>query len=84
MLIADGRVTLSESAEATLQEFVNRTSVSIREITPLIAILATQFPSHVARDPADRIIAATARAEGVPLVTRDRQLRASRLVETVW
>jgi PIN domain nuclease of toxin-antitoxin system len=35
-------------------------------------------------DPTDRLIAATARVEGLKLVTRDRRLRASRLVETVW
>jgi PIN domain nuclease of toxin-antitoxin system len=35
-------------------------------------------------DPADRIIVATALSLGARLVTRDRRLRASRGVETIW
>jgi len=35
-------------------------------------------------DPIDRVIVATARAEGLKLVTRDRRIHASRLVDAVW
>jgi PIN domain nuclease of toxin-antitoxin system len=35
-------------------------------------------------DPADRLIVATALAVGAPIVTRDAQIRNSKLVETVW
>jgi PIN domain nuclease of toxin-antitoxin system len=42
------------------------------------------FPHTFPADPADRLIAATARAEGVALVSRDARIRASRIVETVW
>jgi PIN domain nuclease of toxin-antitoxin system len=35
-------------------------------------------------DPADRIIAATARAHGLSLVTKDQRLQDSRLVQTIW
>src|SRR2546422_10299277 len=53
-------------------------------ITPEIAALATQFPDEYSRDPADRLIGATARAEGVPLVTRDENIRRSTLLRTIW
>jgi PIN domain nuclease of toxin-antitoxin system len=56
----------------------------MREITPVIAALSVQFPDDFPRDPADRLIAATARAEGLTLVTRDERIRASTLVRTVW
>jgi len=58
--------------------------VTVKEITPSIAALLTHFPDTFPADPADRLIAATARAEGVPLVSRDARLRASRGVETIW
>jgi len=63
---------------------VDRNGVTIREITPAVAALATHLPEDFPRDPADRLIAATARAEGLGLVTRDAGLRESRLVETIW
>jgi PIN domain nuclease of toxin-antitoxin system len=58
--------------------------VLVRPITPEIAALATQFPDDYPRDPADRIIGATARAEGLTLVTRDEKIRRSPLLKTVW
>jgi len=36
------------------------------------------------RDPADRVIVATALRKRVPLLTKDEVIRASRLVTTVW
>jgi len=79
-----GRLVSKGSPETALADLVQATAVIIKEITPAIATLAVHFPPEFVRDPADRVIAATARAEGLPLVTRDRRLRRSRLVETVW
>jgi len=42
------------------------------------------FPADFPGDPADRVIAATARATGAALVTRDACLRRSHAVETIW
>ena len=58
--------------------------LTILPITPEIAALAAQFPDDYPRDPADRIIGATARAEGLMLVTRDENIRHSPLLKTVW
>ena len=58
--------------------------VAIKPITPDIAALATQFPDDYSYDPADRLIGATARAEGLPLVTRDQNIRRSTLLRTIW
>jgi PIN domain nuclease of toxin-antitoxin system len=43
-----------------------------------------RLPDPFPRDPSDRLIAATAMVEGVPLVTADTRIRQSKLVETVW
>ena len=54
------------------------------EITPVIAALATHFPDDFAGDPADCLIAASARADGLSLATAAERIHASRLVRTVW
>jgi PIN domain nuclease of toxin-antitoxin system len=63
---------------------LDSSGVSVRPLTPIVAALATQFPEDYPRDPADRIIGATARAEGFTLVTRDKHIRQSKLLKTVW
>jgi len=80
--IASGRVQGFGTVEASLLKFLEGTTV--RPITPEIAALATQFPDEYPHDPADRIIGATARAEGMTLVTRDERIRRSSLIRTVW
>ena len=80
--IANGRVQGYGTVEASLLRFLE--GVTVRPITPEIAALATQLPDDYPRDPADRIIGATARAEGMTLVTRDERIRRSPLIRTVW
>ncbi len=83
-LFARGRLRSRGTTEAALEAILAATGASLREITPTIASLATQFPADFSPDPADRLIAATARAEGLTLVTRDERIRSSPLVRTVW
>ena len=84
MMVARGRVVPHGSPETWLSALVDRSGVTVKEITPSIAALATHFPENFPADPADRLIAATARAEGVALITRDARIRASTVVETIW
>ena len=58
--------------------------ISVRPVTVEIAALATEFPSDYPSDPSDRIIGATARAEGLTLITRDEKIRKSPLLKTLW
>ena len=51
-------------------------------LTHEIAAAADALAMH--DDPADRFIVATARHHGASLVTKDRLLIASALVETIW
>lgn len=82
--LARGRIRGRGTTETFLEEIVELTGVVVREITPEIAALAVHFPESFPGDPADRLIAATARAEGIPLVTADDRLHESPLVETLW
>ena len=84
MLFTRGRLRGQGTIESSIRSIVDATGVTAREITPEIAALATQFPHDFPADPADRLIAATARSEGVPLVTSDERIQESPLVKTIW
>jgi len=53
-------------------------------ITPEIAHVSVNLPDDIKRDPADRIICATAIVSDAILVTADKNLRASKAIKTVW
>ena len=53
-------------------------------VTSAIAARAVEFLPNFPRDPADRIIAATAIVHQMPLVTRDIRIHASKEVECIW
>ena len=79
-----GRLRHRGTVEGSLRHVLEVTRVAIKEISLEIAILAQQFPAPFPSDPQDRLIAATAIAEGTPLVTADDAIRASPLVRTIW
>jgi PIN domain nuclease of toxin-antitoxin system len=81
-LVARGRVRDYGTVENSVNRLIE--GVTIKPITPEIAALATQFPNDYPHDPADRLIGATARAEGLALVTRDENIRKSPLLKTIW
>jgi PIN domain nuclease of toxin-antitoxin system len=81
-LMTNGRLDISGTVEAFVEEIAARTAV--RPITAKVAVLANQFPPSYPGDPCDRLIAATALAEGMPLVTKDRNIRSSKQVKTIW
>jgi len=83
-LFARGRLRGVGTLETSIRSVLERSGVSVREISPEIAALAVQFPDSFTKDPADRLIGATARAEGMTLVTRDEKIRESSLLKTIW
>lgn len=83
-LLARGVIRTHSTIENTVQNFVTRSRVSVKPITAEIAALATQFPEDYPKDPIDKLIGATARAEGIALVTRDERIRSSTLLRTIW
>jgi PIN domain nuclease of toxin-antitoxin system len=81
-LVARGRIRAYGTVDASVRMLIEGTVV--KPITPEIAALATQFPDDYPGDPADRLIGATARAEGLALITRDANIRKSPLLRTIW
>jgi PIN domain nuclease of toxin-antitoxin system len=81
-LFASGKLQAYGTVEGSVRLLIE--DVIVRPITPEIAALAAQFPDDYSRDPSDRLIGATARAEGMTLITRDEKIRRSPLLRTVW
>ncbi len=81
-LMTHGRLDISGTVEAFVEEIAARTAV--RPLTSKIAVLATQFTSSYPGDPSDRIIGATALAEGMALVTKDLNIRSCKQLKTIW
>jgi len=77
-----GRIHLGISLESFLQEIEARFVVF--PITGRACARAMSFPTTYPKDPADRIIGATALVEGLSLITADREIRRSKLVRTIW
>ena len=83
-LFARRRIETYGTIEASMRQVLATVGVIVKPITQEIAILATQFPESYSRDPADRLIGATARAEGLALITQDERIRSSPLLRTIW
>lgn len=81
-LLRRGKVSLRGTFESTIRELL--LDVDVKPITFDIAVMTAQFPRDFPNDPADRVIAATACAEGLPLVTADQRMLDCPLLKTIW
>ena len=81
-LASKGRIRLDISIESFLQEVESR--FVILPINGRACARAMGLPASYPKDPADRIIGATALVEGLFLLTADREIRRSRAVQTIW
>jgi PIN domain nuclease of toxin-antitoxin system len=57
-----------------LADVLSRRGVRLTPLEPEVALSASYIPSPLHSDPADRLLIATARDLGVPLVTRDPRI----------
>ncbi len=74
LLVARGPLALSTSPRAWISTVLAQPGVALAEMSPDTLIDSSFLPGEPPRDPADRIILATARAEGMRIVTRDRAM----------
>ncbi len=84
LLVDRGKLVLSEDIHAWIATIEAQRSVDFIPVDNLIAIASVQLPAGLSRDPADRIIVATAMLRNIPLVTVDRTIRAYPHVQTIW
>ncbi len=82
MLSNKGRIRLNISLESFLREVEAR--FIVLPINGRACVRMLGLPAAYPKDPADRIIGATALVEGLPLLTADREIRRSRALHTIW
>ena len=82
--IRRGRLVLDVPAEQWLSDLRKLPKLHFEPVSAGIAEVAGSFADPFPRDPADRIIAATAIVLGMKLVTADAQLRRAPRLQSVW
>ncbi len=86
-LLSKGRVTPTDASEPWadwLRRAVAAPSLDVLPLSVEVAIESERLPAAFPADPADRLIAATARVHDLVLLTADAKLRASDQVRTLW
>jgi len=74
MLVSKDRLRLSNPPELWFRRLLETPGVDLADLSPEVLIASSFEPVAALRDPADRIIAATARVRGYRVMTRDRPL----------
>ncbi len=84
-LVEKGRDITESDFQTVMTELRNPASaLTLAPLDELVAETLAQIPRAVVPDMPDRIIAATALAMGVSLVTHDTEIRKLTNVTTVW
>ena len=81
-LASKRRIRLNISLESFLQEVEAR--FVVLPISGRACARAMGLPTSYRKDPADRIIGATALVESLALITADREILHSKVVNTIW
>lgn len=83
MLVSRNRLALSLDAELWLSRVAEVEGVRFQAVDALIAMKSASLPGAFHKDPADRMIIATARALGAALVTADEKILQCPHVRTI-
>ena len=84
MMVTKGRITVKIDPKRWLNNAIGMSGLQIIELTPEIAMESCSLPGNFHRDPADRIIVATARTNNLTLLTKDRKILDYPHVKAVW
>lgn len=84
MLVERNKLLLSMDVDSWLATVAQIDGVRFVSVDISIATKSVQLPGVFHKDPADRMIVATARKLAAPLVTKDEKIRAYAHVKTIW
>lgn len=83
-LVSLERIRLALTVREWLERGLARPKVRLLPLSPEIAVLSNSFGDRLHRDPADRIVAASALSVGAALVTRDDRLHSFPPLRCIW
>lgn len=83
MLHSKGRFALGMAFPDWIEQAASGDIVSIAPLDVAVVVALDGLPRAFHGDPADRVIVATARSRDLPVATRDRRIRRSRVV-SLW
>ncbi len=84
MMAQRGRIQLTISPQEWLDYAIHQAHTRVLPLSADIALDSCSLPGEFHKDPADRLIVATARVHHIPLVTKDLKIRHYAHVETIW
>ena len=84
MLVAKRRIEFDRPTLTWVRQALLLPRIELLALTPEVCIRAAELGPAFPGDPADRMIVATAIEARAVLLTRDKRLRTSELVDTVW
>jgi PIN domain nuclease of toxin-antitoxin system len=74
MLASKGRFRSPYTPQRWFEQLMSKSDTELAELSPKVLLESSFLPGNLHRDPADRIIAATAREFGFTVMTRDGPL----------
>jgi PIN domain nuclease of toxin-antitoxin system len=74
LLAARGRLGPLIAPQLWFRRLMSITGMALAEMSPEVLMASSYLPGKLPRDPADRILVATAREYGFQLMTRDRRI----------
>lgn len=84
MLVEREKLVLSMDVGSWLATVAEIEAVRFLPLDVEIAVKSVDLPGEFHKDPADRMIVATARKLAVPLVTKDEKIHAYEHVKKIW
>jgi PIN domain nuclease of toxin-antitoxin system len=84
LLVKRERLSISTDVTSWLATVNEIEALRFVPVDNEIALKAVELPGEFHKDPADRMIVATARALAAPLITKDQKIRDYAHVKTIW